>query len=80
MVVVIFCAFLEPSFCFGSELQPVVTKPVQRKRVDSYTDSLDMPLDMVPPSMPPNSELEQMLSDLEKTVNGEKITGSIIHD
>ena len=71
---------MEPSLCFDSELQPVVTKPVQRKRVDSYTDSLDMPLDMVPPSMPPNSELDQMLSDLEKTVNGEKITGSILCD
>ena len=72
---------MEPSFCFDSELQPVVTKPVQRKRVDSYTDSLDMPLNMVPPTMPPlNSELDQMLSDLEKTVNGEKITGSIIRD
>ena len=58
-----------------------MTKPVQRKRVDSYTDSLDMPLNMVPPTMPPlNSELDQMLNDLEKTVNGEKITRSIIHD
>lgn len=47
-----------------------MTKPIQRPRVDSYTDSLDMPVDMLMSNKPQNTELDQMLCDLEKNVNG----------
>jgi len=51
------------------EPTPLVTKPIQRPRVDSYTDSLDMPVDMLMSNKPQNTELDQMLCDLEKNVN-----------